>query len=90
MTPVAKQVGGLSPYKKSLDMVSVQAVAGLIINKAMRGFLEDMTVDLSDPNGLLEEYWGQHLCSGITLKCSGKMARSERIFLRLLFTSREG
>ena len=35
-------------------MVSVQAVAGSIINKAMRGFLEDMTVD---PNGLLEEYW---------------------------------
>ena len=23
----------------------------------MRGFLEDMTVNLSDPNGLLEEYW---------------------------------
>ena len=38
-------------------MVSVQAVAGSIINKAMRGFLEDMTLDLSDPNGLLEEYW---------------------------------
>ena len=38
-------------------MVSVQAAAGSIINQAMRGFLEDMTVDLSDPNGLLEEYW---------------------------------
>ena len=40
-------------------MVSVQAVAGSIINKAMRGFLEDMTLDLSDrdPDGLLEEDW---------------------------------
>ena len=40
-------------------MVSVQAAAGSIINQAMRGFLEDMTLDLSDrdPDGLLEEDW---------------------------------
>ena len=42
-------------------MVSVQAAAGSIINQAMRWFLEDMTVDLSDPNGLLEEYWAESM-----------------------------